>query len=65
MGIYTSEGNYDGHQMTAEGYTQLKNVSTGNIIDTVMVADGWGSSDRYVNLEFPDYTRINAILFSR
>lgn len=63
-GIYTNDG-YKGHQMTVEGYTQLKNVSTGNIVDTVMVADGWFSNVRYVNLEFPNYTRLHAILFSR
>lgn len=65
VAIYRSNGEQEGHQMTAESYMQLKNVSTNNIVNTVMVADGWNSNVRYVNLDFPDYTRIHAILFSR
>lgn len=55
----------EGHLMAVQGYTQLKNVNTNQTIETVMVADGWNSDVRYVNLDFPYYVNSVGTIFAR
>lgn len=54
----------DGHAMAVEGYTTLLANNSGNMIHTLMVADGWGESVRYLNFDFTNWEYISGTAFS-
>lgn len=54
-GLSQSDGSYIGHTMTVEGYAQIRANSSGNVINTLMIYDGWNSYVRYLNVSFSDW----------
>lgn len=60
--INTTSGNL-GHIMAMEGYYQYISKETNTRLHLLKVADGWGTSPRYVNFDFSDYTYVAGVSF--
>lgn len=56
------ENGRSGHCMAVEGYAQI--VVNGNVLDSVIVANGWDYDIHYLNLDFGDYTDIRGAAFN-
>lgn len=68
MGIFCCginiDGSRHGHAMAVEGYATLKKGTISENIDTLIVADGWYYSARYLSFYYTKFTDTYGVFFS-